>query len=104
MRVRCTRLVDANNQPVESSRALTVGKEYVVLEISATVGQQVHVRITSDLGTHSLWPIDIFEVTVSTLAAEWVATFEEQQVMLCPVEWARQGFWDDYFNEDRESG
>ena len=103
MRVRCVSIVDANNEPIETSRSLTIGREYVVLGVSATIGHSIDVRITSDDGTHSLWPIDIFEVVEDSLSSSWVAKIDRQRLMLCPSSWSRPGFWEDYFNGEKEA-
>jgi hypothetical protein len=103
MRVRCSRLINALNEPVEASRSLTIGKEYVVLEISASVGRQLDLRIIDDTETYSLWSIDLFEVTTPSLPSNWIIKFDGQRLKLCPSAWARLGFWEDYFNDDRDA-
>lgn len=103
MRVRCVGIVNTRDEPVEYSRSLRIGEEYVVLEISATLGQRIDVRITSDDDTYSLWPIEIFEVVRPSLPSNWVAKIEGKRLRICPESWSRPGFWEDYFNGDRDA-
>jgi hypothetical protein len=96
-------LVNAFNEPVEASRSLTIGKEYVVLELSATTGLQLEVRINDATDTCSLWSIDLFEVTIPSLPSNWIIKVDEQRLKLCPSAWDRLGFWEDYFNGNRDA-
>ena len=108
MKVVCTRVRDnGSGEWVQQSLWLTVGKEYVVLEIgfSASVEDKVYYRIIGDAHESkknpSLFSSDQFVVVDGTMPKSWaVCQNENLYVYIGPTCWHAPGFWDDFYDGD----
>lgn len=103
MIVRCK----VRNQPNISSR-LTVGKDYIVLAIEVfnsgslyakEIGDTVAYRLEDDDGIIIPYPAKIFEIKNNSLSSSWVAIKREGVFSVLPESWARDGFWEDFYND-----
>ena len=105
MRVRCDRVVDALGQPQEASHWLTPGREYMVLEITASSGGRVLFRIVGDDGNvPGLDEAALFTTVSSAIPSTWTATVDEAGVLtIGPDRWKRPGFWEDFFDYKPEA-
>jgi hypothetical protein len=76
MIVRCIRLLNALGEPVRTSKWLTIGKEYLVLEVfvDEQTGSRFRV-ISDDAGTPILARSSEFEAVSDAIPKCWVATF-----------------------------
>ena len=104
MKVKCIN----NPKPYE---ALTVGKEYVVLaiefydktEFSKFLGDFVVYRLKSDDGVVIPFPSNLFEITLNRLPSSWVSYRRNNEAYsILPRTWARDYFWDDYYNDNAD--
>ena len=100
MKVRCIRLLNARGEPVRTSGWLTIGKEYVVLEV--VVDEQAGSRfrvISDDADTPVLAQSSQFEAVSDTIPKCWVATFGPNWLAFSPPAFLG-GFWVRYFDGD----
>lgn len=100
MKVRCKKLLDASaTREVTDSSWLTIGKEYVVLEVVAEVGRAPMVRIVSDDGvTPIVASILQFVVLDSQMPKSWEVSVNEHRLCVGPGPWMKPGFWEEYFD------
>jgi hypothetical protein len=100
MKVRCIRLLNARGEPVRSSGWLTIGKEYLVLEVVADEQNGSRFRVISDNAeTPILARSSEFEAVSDTIPKCWVATFKANWLLFSPSAF-RGGFWERYFDGD----
>lgn len=104
MKVRCRRIESATTG-AEMARSpwLTVGREYVVLEIVAYPEREVLLRLSGDdaAGGPGLWDSRLFGATNERIPVTWAATVDEDGVLrMGPEAWQRDGFWEAYFDGD----
>ena len=104
MRVRCLRVLDpASGEPGGQSGSISVGGEYIVIEIIASPGRYVELRLHQIEGAPSLWPSAMFETTDDSIPSNWRAEVSDSGFMsVRPGRW-RRGFWERYFNDDPEA-
>lgn len=104
MRVLCRRIESpTTGTDLERSPWLTVGREYVVLEIVAYPGREVLLRVLGDdgAGGPGLWDSRLFTATSESLPGTWAASIDDDgTVRMGPGPWQRDGFWEDYFDGD----
>lgn len=102
MRVRCQKIVNPVTLEVEDRNPwISVGQEYVVLEILAVPGSYVHLRIHLDSPVPSVWDAAMFETVDRSIPSNWVVDVDrEGQVSMGPDTWIRSGFWESYFDAD----
>lgn len=102
MKVRCRKLLNIYGEERQESRSLTIGKDYVVLEISCSPKGEIYIRIISDDEyTPALFDITQFDVISNKLPSNWVVVQNEYgEILFRPESWSRFGFWEDFF--DRE--
>jgi hypothetical protein len=106
MRVICTATAGATTgEPVSTSPWLTVGREYVVLEIVARPGRDVLFRVATDQsGSPGLWDSRLFRTVATDMPASWSAALDDNGVVtIGPESWQRVGFWEAYFDGDPEA-
>jgi hypothetical protein len=100
VKVRCTRLLNAHGEPVSTSGWLTVGKEYLVLEVAVDKQGGSKFRIISDdAGTPILAFASEFEAISDRIPKCWIATFGADWLLFSPAAF-RGGFWERYFDGD----
>lgn len=102
MKVKCVSITNPHTGAAqESDPWLTRGRIYVVLAVLATPERGVLFRLVADEGrTPALFDSRQFEATSARIPSNWVAvTNQHGELELAPAEWARAGFWDDYFNQ-----
>jgi hypothetical protein len=102
MRVMCEQVTRATDgRPAPGSPWLTVGHEYVVLEVVAEPAGRVLFRLTCDTGEPAVFDSRMFRSTSSILPSTWTAELAPSGVLtLAPAEWQQDGFWEAYFNRD----
>ena len=101
MKVRCTKLINLHGEPVRTSSWLTIGKEYVVLEVFVDhqTGSRFRV-ISDDAGTPILARSSEFEAVSDEIPKCWVATFGPNWLAFRPSSF-RGDFWERYFDGDK---
>jgi hypothetical protein len=101
VKVRCVRLVNARGEPVRTSSWLTLGKEYLVLEVYVDEQQRSRFRVISDdAGTPILASSSEFEAVSDAIPKCWVATFGPDRLIFSPPAFRAPGFWVRYFDGD----
>ena len=105
MRVKCTKLPLRGNGRPEAERWLTLGREYDVLCMSTASAEGVLLRVIgNDRQTPALFPGELFDVTDQSIPANWVVTKQnENGFVFGPRTWAEPGYWERYFDGDREA-
>ena len=103
MKVLCTRVpVPVDGMVLDSSPWVTVGREYIVLEILAVFRGRVSLRlVTDDARSLGLFSADCFVTVDSAIPSNWVARVREGGLLeLAPDAWLVDGFWDRYYDQD----
>ena len=105
MKVRCDRIVDAVGRPAEESRWLTIGHEYLVLEVTADAADRVLLRLIGDDRTvPGLHEAGLFATVSSTVPSTWTAAVHDGgRLHLGPERWRSPGFWERYFDYEPEA-
>jgi hypothetical protein len=100
VKVRCIKLLDLHGEPVRTSSWLTIGKEYLVLEVfvDEQTGSRFRV-ISDDAGTPILARSAEFEAVSDAIPTSWVATFGPNWLAFSPSAF-RGDFWVRYFDGD----
>lgn len=86
---------------------LTLGKEYIVLCIEKNEQMEQYYRIFTrndgGFGSLGLFPSSAFEVTDSTWPPTWVEERVDGCISIAPKAWQRLGFWEDFYDGDRQA-
>lgn len=109
MKVKCINTGRLNKEG--RYQALTIGKEYVVLAIefydksistfSNSLGDFVTYRLKDNDGVVIPYPSKLFEISSVKLPSCWVSYKKsDDSYSILPSAWARDYFWDDYYNDD----
>jgi hypothetical protein len=101
MRVRCAKLInEQTGQQIEKSPWLSIGKVYLVLEVSVSERKHVKFRLMSDDNdTPALHEFSQFEPVSDAIPKCWVTLFEPGRYLcLTPSAFAQPGFWERYFD------
>ena len=101
MRVKCTQIVNSITGRVETeSPWLTVGRNYTVLALLAIPNREVLLRLLADdQRTPGLYSLRQFTLVSPNLPELWITVLHPDGALeLLPREWAKEGFWDSYFD------
>lgn len=86
--------------------SVTIGKEYIVLEICSSM-EKVFYRIIPDDGDFCpiLEEAVSFEIIDSQPAKNWIIDYDKDSGCLsfAPAGWCKLGFWEDYSNFNKEA-
>ena len=84
---------------------LIVDKEYVVIEVFSSYKGKVFYRIISDDNNSPiLEKAVLFQIIDDKPAINWVIDYYEGRYLsFSPSAWGELGFWEDYFNFDKEA-
>jgi hypothetical protein len=103
VRVRATRLTNANGEVVNDSPWLTLGSEYVVLALYAAIEGKpsVEVRLIPDEGgrINALFDLADFEITDPRPSELWRVAFYDGHLRLEPEAWMVPAFWSVFFGD-----
>ncbi|MFN0153429.1 MAG: hypothetical protein ACKVUT_03530 [Gaiella sp.] len=105
MIVRCLRIIDVHGDEVDTTGwDLAVGRQYVVLCISAAPEHEVYLRVYEpgnppEGGVPGLWRSQMFEVLSPAIPSNWRVDIGTPQspgyLQIAPETWLRPGFWED---------
>lgn len=99
MKVVCRRLASATTgEELSASPWLTIGREYLVLEIEASPTRGVSFLVEGDQPGPTLWDAALFELATSHVPSVWTAGLDNGGITLAPKEWQSPGFWESYFD------
>jgi len=104
MRVKCI-----NTTPKTTSR-ITIGKEYIVLSIEISgpysivnpqEGDHILFRLIDDDRVVIPYPANLFDIVSGDMFPDWIFfKTEKGSFMIIPKQWAREGFWEDFYNDE----
>lgn len=107
MKVKCTKIFNEHEKKfVESNPWLTIGREYIVLEIDLKPGKDTLYRLLNDdkdnrSGLHNAIQ---FQVVSGKLPPNWqINQRESGSLVLGPVLWRQLGFWEDFYDGNFEA-
>jgi hypothetical protein len=105
MKLRCVRIIDEKTGRIqERSPWLTVGKVYHALSVFLDERKTLLVRMVGDDGvTPALYGLDQFEVVSPKISSSWVIDWHDGVFQLAPARWLTPGFWERYFDGEREA-
>ncbi|RWR08116.1 hypothetical protein D2T33_15930 [Sinirhodobacter populi] len=102
MRVKCIKIINPNTGNEQASSPwLTVGKEYVVWEVSWGVNQKlIEFRFEhDDANSPALSNANLFELTSDYIPSTWsIRSIPDQRFSIGPRSWQMDGFWVAYFD------
>ena len=100
MIVRCVNIFNEHTKEFqETSRSLTIGKEYIVLEVDVVTSRRVNYRLISDDGhTPALFNSKQFEIVNNKIPSNWIVYQIGELLSFTAKSWSELGFWEDYFN------
>jgi hypothetical protein len=106
VRVRCIQVLSVTTGKVlDSGPNVFVGEEYVVIEMSASPGGDVQLRILdNDRDTPRMYKSQMFEVVSGEMPTSWMCSVHPSgSISIGPSSWQRRGFWEDYFDRKPEA-
>lgn len=110
MKVKCIKIYNGyKKQFVNSSDWITIGKEYIVLEIDISIkqkGGEVSYRMLNDNPSNepALFQAFQFELVSEKISSNWkVFQFKDDSILFRPAVWHRQGFWEDFYDGKRSA-
>jgi hypothetical protein len=109
MKVKCISTKRLDNEG--TYQALTIGKEYIVLAIefydksistfSNSLGDFIVYRLKDNDGVVIPYPSKLFNISSGKLPSCWVSyKRDDGSFSILPDTWAREYFWDDYYNDE----
>lgn len=109
MRVKCINIYNQISEKYEEkSLSLTIGKEYLIIEMIIYPGDEVIYRlICDDLTTPALFDSKQFIIISNKIPSNWKINqrFADgcNAITLAPEPWLELGFWGDYFDSNPEA-
>jgi hypothetical protein len=105
MKVRCVRIFDSRGNPIEQSGWLTVGRVYLVLSVIFSGESEPRLRLVGDGNNGlALFRWDEFEIVGSIIPPTWIIfPGPKSLIQLAPEPWTHPGFWERYYNQDRDA-
>jgi hypothetical protein len=105
MKVRCIRLLGPDGKSQESSKWLTIGKIYHVLEVShsSNDGRWLLRFVGEEPNGVALFFLEEFEVVTSKIPPTWIIGWTKGLFKLTPEPWSQAGFWDRYYDRDPDA-
>jgi hypothetical protein len=109
MKIKCINIYNKITKKFEqTSKILTIGKEYIVLEIyvfpKRDGEEKILYRLNVDkTGTPGLFEFSQFELISEKLPSNWVIAKDNNTLIFAPKSWQEKKFWDDFFNGDKKA-
>lgn len=104
MKVKCINIYNEHNKQHESfSSSITIGREYIVLEVEIYPGKNIFYRLISDNSNNSpaLYDSKQFEIVSDQLSSNWIISQSKRGVVyLGPAAWQISGFWENCYDGD----
>jgi hypothetical protein len=86
-----------------SSERLTIGKEYVVIELLSSVKKGISYRLVGDNqdGSPAVFPATNFEIISDHVPTNWTLTIKKNGLIVnSPSSWRKLGFWEDCYDHN----
>lgn len=86
-----------------SSERLTIGKEYVVIELLSSVTKGIFYRLIGDNqdGSPAVFPATEFEIISDSTATNWAITIKKNGLIVNgPAAWRESEFWEKCYDGD----
>lgn len=104
MKVKYIGVYDSNKglQQISSER-LTIGKEYVVIELLSSVKKGISYRLVGDNqdGSPAVFPATEFEIISNSVATNWALTIKKNGLFVNgPASWREPEFWERCYDGD----
>lgn len=106
MKVLCVKIVNpVTGEEEADSPWIRIGEEYTVLEIYASDRTKTSFRISSKQDdTPVLFDAQMFATVDGRIPPNWTVRVEEGgSVAVAPAAWLEDGFWERYFDSDKEA-
>lgn len=104
MKVKYIGVYDSNKESQQiSSERLTIGKEYVVIELLSSVRKGISYRLVGDNqdGSPAVFPATEFEIISNSVATNWALTIKKNGLIVNgPVPWREPEFWEKCYDGD----
>lgn len=103
MKVKCKKIINEHtNREEKTSYWLTIGKEYIVLEIEIYPEKDIFYRLVGDNDnkTPALYSASQFEVISNKLPVNWNIKLNFGAITVGPRPWQEPGFWEDFYDRD----
>ena len=98
MKVKCINIYNEQTKEYQSESAwLTIGKEYIVLEIMTSTKRSLLYRLVGDNENKmpALYAASQFEIISELIPSNWGASIiNKSLIVLGPKDWRKSGFWD----------
>lgn len=102
MKVRCINIYNSIKRTFEEkSNSITIGKEYVVLQIEGISGKRVCYRLLGDNDKYKrsiLHEVSQFEIISTKIPKSWGAAQIRRLVSFGPITWQSLGFWEGIYD------
>jgi hypothetical protein len=107
MKVKCINIFNQHTKEFkQSSYWLTIGREYIVLEVNIFTEKKVLYRLVGDNPNESpgLYCSSQFEIISGKIPSNWlVSQINNNVINLSPASWSHLGFWEDCFDLEPEA-
>jgi hypothetical protein len=107
MKVKCIKIYNEHTKQYQDSCAwLTIGKEYVVLEMMVLQGKDVSYRLVGDNENEmpAIYDARQFEIVTNHLPSNWaIQQLPSDRFFFRPISWQQPGFWVNCYDGDPES-
>lgn len=104
MKVKCKNIYNEHTKQFEkSSPWLTIGKEYIVLEIEISPSRKIFYRLVGDNENKmpALYSSSQFDVLIGDMPKNWkVSQLSDGTLVLGPSAWQPSSFWEDCYDHD----
>ncbi len=105
MKVKCVKLFDNSGKENKESSWLSIGKEYVVLEIESYPGKNILYRLVGDNEDESpaLYDARQFKIISSVLPSSWTIHQVNNLIVQGPKSWQKSGFWEECYEHEPQA-
>jgi hypothetical protein len=106
MKVKCIKIYNEHTKKYEDkSLSLTIGKEYVVMEVSSRPERATLYRLVSDSQDKmpALYNSIQFETITNNIPSSWIIKQWHDMIVFSPALWQKSGFWELCYDGDPEA-
>jgi len=104
MKIKCIKIYNEQTKKYQDmSSWLTVGKEYIVLEILICPEKEVSYRLVGDNKNQmpAMYDARQFEIISNAIPSNWIVKqLSSGRFIFSPAAWREPGFWESYYDHD----